>query len=53
MQNVSGAGTEHRQPHLEDADLAHAVSLSLRVSFCFTFIFPSQAPHFSHFTRTG
>lgn len=31
-ENVSGSGTEHRQPHLEDADLAHAVSLSLKTA---------------------
>lgn len=31
-ENVSGSGTEHRQPHLEDDDLAHAVSLSLKTA---------------------
>ncbi|KAK2664653.1 hypothetical protein Ddye_003227 [Dipteronia dyeriana] len=29
-EDLGGSGTEPRQPHLEDADLAHAVSLSLR-----------------------
>ncbi|TXG50983.1 hypothetical protein EZV62_023507 [Acer yangbiense] len=31
-EDLSGSGTEPRQSHLEDADLAHAVSLSLRTA---------------------
>ncbi|KAL5748672.1 hypothetical protein ACOSQ2_025969 [Xanthoceras sorbifolium] len=31
-EDLCASGTEHRQPHVEDADLAHAVSLSLKTA---------------------
>lgn len=33
-QDLSSSRTEHRQSHMEDADMAHAVSLSLKVCCC-------------------
>lgn len=38
MQQFDDNEPPQRPPHLEDPELAHAVSLSLKVCFCFLFI---------------
>lgn len=39
MKDLSDPGPQQRQPHLADAELAHAVSLSLKVRCSLFFFF--------------
>lgn len=39
MKDLTHPGPQQRQPHLEDAELAHAVSLSLKVRCSFIVLF--------------
>lgn len=39
MKDLSDPEPQQRQPHLEDPELAHAVSLSLKVLCSFSFSF--------------